>query len=47
VRQYYVDTSVLPVYALAGGSEPKRYSAVRKLFTMIEDGRLKAVRENE
>ncbi|MCP4112995.1 MAG: type II toxin-antitoxin system VapC family toxin [Desulfobacteraceae bacterium] len=43
MRQYYLDTSVLLVYTLAGGSEPERYTAVRKLFSMIEEGRLKAV----
>jgi len=43
VKQYYIDTSVLLVYTLAGGTEVERYSVVRRLFSLIENGRLKAV----
>ncbi len=43
MKQYCLDTSVLLVYTLAGGSEPERHSAVRRLFCMIEESRLKAV----
>ena len=43
MKQYYVDTSVLLVYTLASGTETERYSSVRQLFSLIENGRLKAI----
>ncbi|MFH1962488.1 MAG: hypothetical protein ABIJ30_06390 [bacterium] len=43
MKQYYLDTSVLLVYTLARGTEVERYSIVRRLFNLIENGKLKAI----
>ena len=42
-RYYYLDTSVLLVYTLACDKEIDRYTAVHKLFALIQTGAIKAI----